>query len=109
MLAFCGQDRALIDANGLVLVGSHDGTLYALNPDGSLKWKFETGGSTRSTPIIDENGIIYFVADFEAPWPYSYLYALEIIDNEPPNTPNINGPLNGNIDTSYTYQIIHQS
>ena len=37
-----------------------DGTLWALNPDGSLKWKYETGGWVLSSPVIGEDGAIYF-------------------------------------------------
>ena len=33
----------VIDGNGTIYVGSADHYFYALNPDGSLKWKYETG------------------------------------------------------------------
>ena len=33
----------VIDAHGIVYFGSADHFFYALNPDGSLKWKYETG------------------------------------------------------------------
>lgn len=43
-----------------VYFGSSDGNLYALDAaDGSLKWKFSTGGAVRSTPCIYD-GIVYF-------------------------------------------------
>ena len=31
----------------------------AINPDGTLKWKFSTNGSVLSSPVIDSNGVIY--------------------------------------------------
>jgi outer membrane protein assembly factor BamB len=34
--------------------------LYALNPDGSVKWKFPTRGEIVSSPIVDAENIIYF-------------------------------------------------
>ena len=56
-----------------------DGTLYALNPDGTLRWKFATGGNIESSPAIGEDGTIYFAADFTSqPDFYSYLYAIEV-------------------------------
>ncbi len=33
----------VIDGNGTIYVGSADHYFYAINPDGSLKWKYETG------------------------------------------------------------------
>ena len=34
-----------IDMDGVIYVGSNDGNLYAVNPDGSQKWAFATQGS----------------------------------------------------------------
>ena len=42
----------VIDAQGVVYVGSADHFFYALQPDGKLKWKFETG------EIIDSAGAL---------------------------------------------------
>jgi outer membrane protein assembly factor BamB len=42
----------IIDAQGVIYVGSADHYFYALNPDGSLKWKYETG------EIIDSSGAL---------------------------------------------------
>ena len=33
-----------IGPDGTIYVGSWDGKLYAINPNGSLKWSFQTGG-----------------------------------------------------------------
>ena len=33
-----------IGSDGTVYVGAYDYNLYAINPDGSKKWEFETGG-----------------------------------------------------------------
>ncbi|MCL5035807.1 MAG: PQQ-binding-like beta-propeller repeat protein [Chloroflexi bacterium] len=51
---------AAIDDNGTIYFGSCDQNLYALNPDGSKKWAFKTGGMVTSSPAIDDNGTIYF-------------------------------------------------
>lgn len=45
--------------NGTIYMGSSDDNIYALNPDGTLKWSYKTGGSVKSSPAIGENGTIY--------------------------------------------------
>jgi hypothetical protein len=39
--------------------GSDDGYVYALNPDGSLKWRYLTGNAVKSSPAIADNGVMY--------------------------------------------------
>jgi hypothetical protein len=54
-----------IGADGTIYVGSWDGFFYALNPDGTLKWKFETlkeGESITSSAAIGADGTIYVCA-----------------------------------------------
>lgn len=64
------ESSPVIDSSGTVYFGSHDGYLYALNPNGTLKWKFEIAKpvyderwrgykSIMATPAIDSNGTIY--------------------------------------------------
>jgi outer membrane protein assembly factor BamB len=48
-----------IDKNGTIYFGTNDWYFYAINPDGSLKWRYKTWGSIASSPAIDEDGIIY--------------------------------------------------
>jgi hypothetical protein len=33
--------------------------LYALNPDGSLRWSFDAGAEIESSPTIDDQGLLY--------------------------------------------------
>ncbi len=40
-------------------MGSNDSYLYAIKPDGKLKWKYKTNGSIKSAPIIMSDGTIY--------------------------------------------------
>src|SRR5581483_1733289 len=49
-----------IAADGTIYFGSHDKNLYALNPDGSKKWAFTTGGAILSSPALNAEGLIYF-------------------------------------------------
>jgi outer membrane protein assembly factor BamB len=51
-----------IGADGTVYVGFQSGYLYALNSDGSEKWKFKAAGGVHTTPVIGTNGDIYFGA-----------------------------------------------
>jgi outer membrane protein assembly factor BamB len=34
--------------------------MYAMYSSGSIKWKYTTGGTVNSAPVIDSNGIVYF-------------------------------------------------
>jgi len=47
-----------IDEDGTIYIGAY--SLYAVYPNGTLKWEFNTIFSIVSTPAIDENGILYF-------------------------------------------------
>ena len=45
--------------DGTVYIGSDDGYLYAINPDGTLLWSRETGGRVYSSPAIGADGTVY--------------------------------------------------
>lgn len=50
-----GEVRACspaVDANGVVYIGAYDGLLYAVNPDGTLRRTYATGGTIRSSPAL---------------------------------------------------------
>jgi outer membrane protein assembly factor BamB len=52
--------RPAIDTDGTIYVGSYDGKLYAVNPDGTMKWSFLTReGVGDSSPAIGGDGTIY--------------------------------------------------
>ena len=61
----------VIDKDGMIYLGSRLGGFYAINPDGSIKWKFETDGKINSTPAIDYDGNIYFACSDK------YFYSLD--------------------------------
>lgn len=48
-----------IGPDGTIYVGSQDDYLYAVNPDSSLKWRFNAGGVVRSSPAVGADGTIY--------------------------------------------------
>ena len=56
----------------VVLAGNRDGYFYALDGNnGSLKWKYQTGGPIRFSAAY-KNGVVYFAADD------SYAYAVNV-------------------------------
>ncbi|MGE5702045.1 MAG: PQQ-binding-like beta-propeller repeat protein [Clostridia bacterium] len=57
------QSSPVIAADGTVFIGSHDGNLYAINPDGTQKWTFDTGGWIESSPAIAADGTVYIGSD----------------------------------------------
>jgi outer membrane protein assembly factor BamB len=59
-----------IGSDGTIYFGSLNDTLYALNPNGSLKWSYSTNGDIYSSPAIGPDGTIYF-GSYD-----NYLYAL---------------------------------
>jgi outer membrane protein assembly factor BamB len=48
-----------VDDSGNIYVGSNKNIVYALSPDGSLKWQFDTGGEIMAKPAIDQKGTVY--------------------------------------------------
>ena len=56
-------DAAALGADGTIFVGTQDGTLYALHPDGTLRFTVKTGGQLASSPAIASDGTVYVVSD----------------------------------------------
>jgi outer membrane protein assembly factor BamB len=48
-----------IAPDGTIYIGSGNGALYAINPNGTLKWKYETGGALPASPAIGSDGTVY--------------------------------------------------
>ena len=48
-----------IGSDSTIYIGSLDNNLYAINPDGSKKWAFNTGDDVPSSPVIGSDGTIY--------------------------------------------------
>jgi outer membrane protein assembly factor BamB len=59
-----------IGSDGTIYFGSLNDTLYALNPNGTLKWSYSTNRDIYSSPAISSDGTIYF-GSYD-----NYLYAL---------------------------------
>ncbi|MBN2288788.1 MAG: PQQ-binding-like beta-propeller repeat protein, partial [Candidatus Glassbacteria bacterium] len=48
-----------VGLDGTVYVGSFDGFLYAVNPDGTLRWRSWTMGPVSSSPAVGPGGVVY--------------------------------------------------
>jgi outer membrane protein assembly factor BamB len=86
-----------IDEFGNIYIGDWYGNFYSFSSDGILKWKLKVGDGIHGSASIGEDGTVYF-----ASWD-SYLYAIEIMDNQGPVKPTIDGTQNGSIYKSYTF------
>ncbi len=58
-----------IGSDGTIYFASSNDTLYALNPDSTIKWSYGTGGYL-SSPSVGSDGVIYFGSND------NYLYAI---------------------------------
>jgi outer membrane protein assembly factor BamB len=48
-----------IDNNENIYIGGYNRYFYAINPNGTLKWRYKTEQGIRSSPAIAEDGTIY--------------------------------------------------
>jgi len=48
-----------IGTDGTIYIGNNNHRLYAINPDGTLKWSYKTKGAIRSSPAVGPDGTIY--------------------------------------------------
>jgi outer membrane protein assembly factor BamB len=56
-----GSDSApAVGTDGTIYFGSWAGTLWAVNPDGSRKWAFQTQNEIKSAPAVGPDGTVYF-------------------------------------------------
>jgi outer membrane protein assembly factor BamB len=60
-----------IGGDGTVFFGASDGNLYAVHPDGTLRFKVTTGGAVSSSPAIAQDGTLYATSDD------GYLYSIK--------------------------------
>lgn len=59
-----------LDNDNNIYFGTEEGFFYCLNPNGSLRWFFQTRGPIYSSPVIGKNGIYFGCLD-------SSLYCLD--------------------------------
>jgi len=52
-----------IGGDGTIFFGCEDGTFYAVNPNGTQRFSYKTGGRITSSPAIGPDGTVVFVSD----------------------------------------------
>jgi outer membrane protein assembly factor BamB len=52
-----------VDAAGVIYLGSADGHLIAVNPDGTERWRRNYGNPIIAAPAVAEDGSIYFIVN----------------------------------------------
>lgn len=94
-----------VAADGTIYVGSMDGKMYAINPDGSKKWEYPVWYPIdRAGAAIDGSGNIYFGATSGMVYSLTAAGALrwsyQIPGGGVYSTPVVTGPTRGNVDLS---------
>ncbi len=61
----CGEVRSspVISSDGIIYIGSSDGSLYAIRPDGTLAWKYASGCRMNAPPAVEDDTICISVRD----------------------------------------------
>jgi len=72
----------VIGEDGTIYV-SDDRLLYAIHPDGSLKWKFDKGPTSESTVLVGSGDVIYYIIGSINRLPnfLTYIFALDTTGN----------------------------
>jgi len=107
---------AAISDDGTIYIGvsiDYDvlggGEILALNLDGTEKWRKTLSNSLlESSPVIGEDGSVYICAsnDLIHPDGPGHIHAFGPVDsNVPPETPTIEGPVEGLIKEYYKYKV----
>jgi hypothetical protein len=55
-----GWSSPAIGPDAAVYITTNDRRLWAFNPDGKIKWYFDTAHENRITPVFANNGLIVF-------------------------------------------------
>ena len=51
----------VVDPDGVIYIGSAEGHLIAVNPDGTERWRRTYGNPIIASPAVAEDGCIYFI------------------------------------------------
>ncbi len=56
--------QPVVGIDGRILVGSHDGVLYAVQPEGArVAWRFAASDRVYTTPFVRDDGRVFFGSD----------------------------------------------
>lgn len=54
------ESSPVIGQNDIIYIVTENGDFYSIFPNGTINWNFTSSGSSRSTPVIDSDGNVYF-------------------------------------------------
>ena len=57
------QSSPALGADGRIYVGAQDGYFYALNPNGTLAWRFAAASPVQQHPVVGSDGTVYVGMD----------------------------------------------
>jgi outer membrane protein assembly factor BamB len=105
-----------ISADGTIYIGTLidesewilGGEIVAVNSNGTERWRRRVSdGWVSSSPVIGEDGTVYFCSNFDIYGSKGYLHAFGNIEsNFPPDFPTINGNIKGKIGKDYLYKFV---
>ena len=110
------QSSPAISSEGIIYVGTNigetdGGDIIAVNPDGTLRWRHHISNTSwvDSSPCIDENGIVYIgSSEMNETNSIGHIFAFGPgAANNPPGTPDIDGPVTGKTqeEQAYTFTV----
>ena len=104
---YIGHSSPAISADGTIYVGvkhgeTTGGEIVVVNPDGTEKWrKYIANDWILSSPCIADDGTVYIGSSSSS---CGYLHAFGLgTPNDPPNTPTLDGPTEGQYNELYDY------
>ncbi len=53
------ESSPVIDNDGILYIGARDTNLYAINPDGTERWRYDINGWCSDSPALAEDGTVY--------------------------------------------------
>jgi outer membrane protein assembly factor BamB len=85
----CMRSSPAIGPDGTIYVGSADSSLYAVNPDGTFKWRYRTMCDMQTSPVVTAKGTVHLVTFFtlDALIPDGTLLESSHLWNEPMSSP----------------------
>ena len=89
----------VVTGGGVIIIGDHEGYVYAFSLEGVLLWRYFTNRPIYSSFAVSEDGTIYFTS-----WD-GLLHAIAVVEreNHPPDTPVLMGPTLGDVGVSYPF------
>ena len=107
---FLGKSATAISSDGIIYVGTNigdgaGGEIIAINPDGTERWRKRIARYwVDSSPSIGEDGTVYIGSAYDMGGGYLHAFG-SVEDNTPPNTPTIDGTVEGKAGVEYDYFI----